>query len=378
MVSPATHRLPRLGLIGCGYVSKYHIAASAAVGTPLAAVCDRKPDAARALADRLNARCFDTPADLFRSGAVDAVVIATPHLQHVELAIAAVRAGLHVFIEKPLAVSASEACRLFAVLDQHPSRVCAVNFNHRAWPLWREIRKLIHENHIGDVVRFEWTITDWFRTQWYYEQSAWRGTWAGEGGGILVNQCPHQLDMLGWLFGAPERVVADVRFGKHHHLDVEDEVHALLHYPAGHTGCFIASTGEPCGVNRLDIVGDLGLLRIESETAYHFTQFATSARQHIHTNQTRNDPPAHTSRQVVVADHEDEYVVMIQNFIQACAGNAAPIASARDALQSIELANAILLSGVSGRAVSMPPDQAAFDALLEDKQRAELSGGGDA
>jgi predicted dehydrogenase len=220
-------------------------------------------------------------------------------------------------------------------------------------------------------VRWQWTITDWYRSQWYFEQSAWRGTWNGEGGGLLVNQCPHQLDLVTHLFGPPTRVLANVRRGKHHHITVEDEVHAVMDHANGATGCFIASTGEPCGTNRLEIVGDRGVIRVTAEDRYELISYATPASVHTATSQHRNAPPEYTTQTITVGGHEDEYRDVLANFIEACDVRQKPLASVADARGSIELANAILLSGETGRSVTLPVDRAAVAELLARLQREE-------
>lgn len=370
---PAADHLIRLGLIGCGYVSKYHIAASAAVGAPIVAVCDRDASAAQRVAAKVGAKIFADADALFASGEVDAVIIATPHFHHVPLAIAAMRAGLHVFCEKPLAVSAADADHAVAEHARHPELVCGVNFNHRAWPLWRSIKSLIAVGELGQIVRYQWTITDWYRTQWYFDQSAWRGTWTGEGGGLLVNQCPHQLDMMTHLFGSPTRVTARVRYGKHHDITVEDEVHAIFDHDGGATGSFVASTGEPTGANRLEIVGDRGIIRVTDENSYELTNFVTPASRHTRESQQRSDPPEHSTRRVEVGDHEGEYHEILAAFVNACIGRGKPLATAQDAVAGLEVANAILLADDLGRSVTLPVERPAFAALLERLQRNEAA-----
>lgn len=368
---PTRDRTLRLGLIGCGYVSKYHLAASAALNVPIVAVCDRKHAAAEAIASKIGARTFDDAEALIASGGVDAIILATPHFQHVPLAIAALERGLHVLCEKPLAVTAAEADLAIAAQARHPDLTFAVNFNHRAWPLWRSIKSLLDRGELGPIVRWQWTITDWYRSQWYFEQSAWRGTWNGEGGGLLVNQCPHQLDLVTHLFGLPTRVLANVRRGKHHRIRVEDEVHALVDHASGATGCFIASTGEPCGTNRLEIVGDRGVIRVTAEDSYELITYATPASVHTATSQHRNAPPAFTTQTIAVGDRENEYRDVLANFVEACVVQQKPLASVEQARGSIELANAILLSGETGRSVTLPADRGAVAELLARLQREE-------
>lgn len=367
--SPPTHA-PRLGLIGCGYVSKYHIAASKALGTRVTATCDRKFDAAQRVAEQLDSRPFGTAEELLDSGLVDAVIIATPHFAHTQLALDAMDRNLHVLVEKPLTVTAGEADRLNAAHARKPHLVFAVDFQQRTWPLWNEVKRRLDDGSVGEIYRFNWTITDWYRTQHYYRQSAWRGTWTGEGGGVLVNQCPHQLDLICWFFGLPQRVLASTRFGKHHEIEVEDEVHAILEYPNGCVGSFITSTGEPFGQNRLEIFGDRALIRVTSLTSLEVITLSGSGREHTMTVAARDTTPAKTRWHAEYPEYEAEYIDIVKNFVEACAGRARPLASGTDAALSVDLANAMLMSGFEHRPVALPSDRGAFDRVLRTLQGA--------
>ncbi len=357
-----------MGLIGCGYVSKYHIAASRLLCAPITATCDRKFEAAERVAGELGTKAFHTSEELLDSGLVDAVIIATPHFSHTQLALDAFDRNLHVLVEKPLTVTAAEADKLNAAHAKKPNLVFAVDFQQRTWPLWNEVRKRLADGSVGEVYRFNWTITDWYRTQHYYRQSAWRGTWTGEGGGVLVNQCPHQLDLICWFFGLPQRVLASTRFGKHHDIEVEDEVHAILEYPNGCVGSFITSTGEPFGQNRLEIFGDRALIRVTSLTQLEVVTLAGSGRDHTMTVAARDTTPAKTTWQAEYPEYEAEYVDLVKNFLESCQGRAKPLASGLDASASVDLANAMLLSGFEHRPVQLPSDRAAFNRVLETLQ----------
>lgn len=359
---------PRLGLIGCGYVSKYHIAASRAIGARITATCDRKFESAERVAAQVGATPLPTAEALFESGLVDAVIIATPHFAHTQLTLDAFGRGLHVLVEKPLTVTASEADRLAAAHAQRPDLVFAVDFQQRTWPLWNEVKKRLSDGSVGDVYRFNWTITDWYRTQHYYRQSAWRGTWTGEGGGVLVNQCPHQLDLICWFFGLPQRVLASTRLGKHHDIEVEDEVHAILEYENGCVGSFITSTGEPFGQNRLEILGDRAMIRVTSLTTMEVISLSRSGREHTMTIAARDSTPDKIRWSADFPEYENEYVDVLKNFVDACQGKASPVATGEEAAASVDLANAMLLSGYEHRPVALPSDRAAFDRVLRTLQ----------
>ena len=196
---------------------------------------------------------------------MDAVIIATPHYQHTTLGIAALKQGLHVMVEKPISAHKADAERLIATHQQHPQQVFAGMFQLRAEPRYLKIQKLIQAGELGEVVRMSWIMTDWFRTEAYYASGGWRATWKGEGGGVLLNQCLHNLDAMQWLLGMPARVRGFCQLGRFHHIEVEDNVSAYLEYPNGATGTFVSSTGEAPGTNRFEIVGTRGKVVLERD-----------------------------------------------------------------------------------------------------------------
>ena len=246
----------RLGLIGYGKMGAVHAGLILAGKVPeleLTAVAESAPGRLDALAGPSK---FSEPAELLASGLVDAVLIATPHPTHVPLGLAALRAGLHVLVEKPLAVHKADAQRLVAAGRRRPRQVFGEVFNQRTDPFFRKIRELVRGGEMGTVRRINWTITNWFRPEAYYRSSGWRATWAGEGGGVLLNQSVHNLDLFQWIFGWPRRVRAHCQFGRYHDIEVEDDVTAHLAYPDGLRAAFITSTGEAPGTNRLEVAAD--------------------------------------------------------------------------------------------------------------------------
>jgi predicted dehydrogenase len=245
----------RLGLIGYGNMGAGHAAQVAGGKIPrltLTAVAESNPARHPHLS---GVKVFTEPAALLKSGLVDAVLIATPHPLHAPLALAALKAGCHVLLEKPFAVHKAEALPVIAAAKRRPAQVFAAVFNQRTDPYFRKIRDLIRGGTFGAVRRINWTITNWFRPEAYYKSSSWRATWAGEGGGVLLNQCPHNLDLLQWMTGMPVRVRAHCHFGRYHDIEVEDDVSAYLEYADGAHATFIASTGEAPGTNRPSPLG---------------------------------------------------------------------------------------------------------------------------
>ena len=209
------------------------------------------------------AKTFTSSEAMIRSGDVDAVLIATLHYDHTTIGIDALQQGIHVLVEKPISVHVADAQKLIAA-HTDPKVVFAAMFNQRTDPKYIRTKRLIESGELGEIRRVQWTITDWFRPEAYYASGGWRATWKGEGGGVLLNQCPHNLDLLQWLCGMPIKMPAFCRLGKYHNIEVDDEVTAYFEYPNGATGVFITTTGEAPGTNRLEIVGDRGKVVLES------------------------------------------------------------------------------------------------------------------
>ena len=253
----------RLGIIGLGNMGSAHVKHILDGLIPncvLGAVCDIDEAKLKKYADQ---KCYADSAAMIRSGDVDAVLIATPHYFHTTIGIDALENGIHVLTEKPISVHKADCERLIAAHNAHPELVFAAMFNQRTDPHYLKIRQLVETGELGELRRTNWIITDWFRTEAYYRSGGWRATWAGEGGGVLLNQCPHNLDLFQWICGMPSAITAIGAVGKHHDIEVEDEVTALLEYPNGATGVFVTTTSEAPGTNRLEIVGTRGKLVCE-------------------------------------------------------------------------------------------------------------------
>ena len=247
----------RMGIIGLGGMGKYHASLLQEEKVPrceLTAVCDAAP---KQLEGWDGIKTFADSRKLIRSGEVDAVLIVTPHYGHTPIGIDALEQGLHVLVEKPISVHKKDCERLIAA-HTDKNLVFAAMFQMRTDPHYVRIKKLIDDGELGELQRVNWIVTEWFRTDAYYAASAWRATWKGEGGGVLLNQCPHNLDLLQWMCGMPARVRAFAGLGKHHDIEAEDDVTAYFEYANGATGVFITSTGEAPGTNRLEIAGDRG------------------------------------------------------------------------------------------------------------------------
>lgn len=357
----------RLGIIGIGNMGHGHIGnirGGQVPGCRVAALCDVDP-AAYADIDGDYARFTDSKA-LIRSGEVDAVLIATPHYDHTTIGIDALRQGLHVMVEKPISVHKADCERLIKAYEQRPRReqVFAAMFNQRTNPRYQRIRELIHRGELGAIRRVNWVITDWFRTFAYYASGGWRATWDGEGGGVLLNQCPHQLDLLQWLVGMPQRVRAHCRFGQWHEIEVEDDVTAYLEFPDGATGVFVTTTGEAPGTNRLEIVGERGKLVEEAGTLRFTRNEVEMSAFSRSTDQGFGKPPVWNC-EIPIQGHGGGHAEVLSNFCAAVRGEAELIAPAVEGIHSVELANAMLLSAWQDKTIDLPLSARSYERLLK-------------
>jgi predicted dehydrogenase len=353
----------RLGIIGVGNMGAYHgqmLLGGRVARAELTAVAD--VDATR-VARFPEVPGFADSRELIRSGAVDAVLIATPHYDHTLIGIDALRQGLHVLVEKPISVHKADCERLLAA-HTNPRQVFAGMFNQRTDPYYQKIRELVRGGEVGELCRLSWTMTDWFRTEAYYASSGWRATWAGEGGGVLLNQATHNLDLLQWIFGLPVRVRAVCGFGRYHSIEVEDDVTAILEFANGATGVFVTSTGEAPGTNRLEVTGDRGQLVYE-RNALRFAQNAVATSEFSRESAKHYELPARTEREFTFPDHGGQHVAVLQNFVDAILDGEPLLAPARDGAGAVELANAILWSAMRHEPVALPIDAAGYETHLQ-------------
>ncbi|WP_309398596.1 Gfo/Idh/MocA family protein [Cerasicoccus maritimus] len=353
----------RLGIIGLGIRGNTHaknILEGKTKGVELVAVSDPKQEQLDAFGESI--RKFTDPIEMMESGDVEAVIIATPHYSHTTLGIAALERNLHVFVEKPISVHKADCIKLISAY-KNPNLVFAAGLNQRCIPYYRKLRELIQSRQLGKIERISWTITDWYRTDAYYQAGSWRATWKGEGGGVLLNQCSHNLDILQWLFGMPEKVTAICQFGRHHDIEVEDAVTALLEFSNGATGVFITSTGESPGMNRLEVAAENGLVVIE-KGHLKFTQNDKPTPEHCRTAEDGFQKPESKEIDVITDEFTYGHVEILQNFADAILTGAPLIAPAVFGKRPVELANAMLYSAFKNEAVTLPLDAEAYEAEL--------------
>ena len=271
-----------LGIIGAGNIGSAHISNVLAGLCPeieITAAADRRESRRAWIREKLpDIRIYNEGSDLIADGQCEAVMICVPHYQHPGLAIDAMRHGLHVLVEKPAGVYTLQVREMNAEADKHPELTFAMMFNQRTNCVYRKLKQMIDGGELGALKRVSWLITDWYRTQMYYDSGAWRATWSGEGGGVLLNQCPHQLDLLQWLCGLPTKVRAFCHEGKWHDIEVEDDVTAYLEYENGATGVFVTTTADAPGTNRLEVTGTLGKVVCEDGKLI-FSRLKTDERE---------------------------------------------------------------------------------------------------
>jgi predicted dehydrogenase len=353
----------RIGVIGLGNMGRGHarsILDNKVPGLQLTAVADVTPKASEAVPE---VPFFPTPEALIASGKVDAVLIATPHFSHTTIGIAALKAGLHVLVEKPISVHKADVEKLLAA-HTNPRQVFAAMFNQRTDPYYIRIREMVRDGTLGEVRRISWIITNWFRSAAYYASGSWRATWGGEGGGILLNQCPHNLDLYSWMLGQPKRVRAFCRFGQYHDIEVEDDVTAYFEHENGATATFIATTGEAPGTNRLEIAAENGRLVMESDKLI-FTRNEIPTSVFSRTTKESFAAPKTTEHLFEFSNHGDQHVGIMRNFVEAISDGKPLIAAAAEGINSVELANAMLLSGFEDRAVDLPLEGAIYERALQ-------------
>jgi predicted dehydrogenase len=371
---PQSSEKVRLAVIGVGVMGSSHVRDIASQdNTTLAAVCDIDPARADHFAAEFQVPGYTDYRAALEHPGLEGVVIATPHYDHTPISIAALERGLHVLTEKPIAVHVKDARGMIeaytSARDRYPGLVFAIMFQMRTHGYWQKVKSLLEAGELGRLVRVTWLITDWFRTQAYYDNGGWRATWKGEGGGVLLNQCPHNLDLYQWLFGLPQRLAGFAAIGKYHHIEVEDEVTGYFEHANGMVGHFITTTAESPGTNRLEIVGEGGKLVAENGqlSLYRNRQSMLEA---IRSSPNAFDRVECALEEVPFTPHSEwGHRLVLVNFAEAIRRGAPLIAPAVEGLDSLMLGNAILLSSFQRQPVALPFDEDAYAALLQELVR---------
>ncbi|MBN2852104.1 MAG: Gfo/Idh/MocA family oxidoreductase, partial [Clostridia bacterium] len=288
-----------------------------------------------------------------------------PHYYHPEYAMLAMRKGYHVLLEKPAGVYTKQVREMNDVAKKSQA-VFSMMFNQRTNPLYMKTKDLVTSGELGELKRTIWIITDWYRPQSYYDAGGWRATWKGEGGGVLLNQDPHQLDLWQWICGMPSSVQSFCYFGKHHEIEVEDDVTAFVEFENGATGVFVTSTGEAPGTNRLEISGDQGQIVIENDIL-RFRRLRTPERQFNKEFKGGFGQPECWDMIIPVSENNPKHKGITQNFVNAIIKGEPLIAPGIEGINSLTLSNAMLLSSWENRKITLPMDEELFLRILNEK-----------
>lgn len=353
----------KVGIVGVGNMGSNHsklFLENKVPGATLAAVCDLVPEKLKKFEDTPQ---FTDYKKMLREADLDAVVVATPHYDHTTIGIAALKAGLHVLVEKPISVHKADAERLINTKRKR-SQVFAAMFNQRTDPRYRWLKERIDNGEFGRINRINWIITNWFRTQSYYDNGDWRATWEGEGGGVLLNQCPHQLDLWQWLFGMPINMRAFCQRGRFHKIEVEDDVTAFMEYKDGSTGVFITTTGEAPGTNRLEIAAEKAKIVVEGKNI-NILRNMVSSSAFCKTSEKSFATPERYTETVTFPNGGEQHLGIFKNFVAAIRGEEKLISPAPEGIHSVELANAMILSGQREKTIELPMSAVAYERNLK-------------
>jgi predicted dehydrogenase len=360
----------RIGIIGLGNIGSGHAGRIIQGEVPecrLAAVCDSNPERLQWAGANFGeaVRIFGDVEALLDAGVVDAVIIATTHYSHPVLAIRCLRSGLHVLVEKPAGVYTRQVREMNEVAAGS-GKVFGIMYNQRTHPVYQKLRDLIRRGELGELRRTNWIITNWYRPQSYYDSGGWRATWAGEGGGVLLNQDPHQLDLWQWTCGMPQRVRAFMAFGKYHTIEVEDDVTAYVEYENGATGIFVTSTGEAPGTNRLEVTGDRGKIVVE-DGKLTFWRLEVSERQFNREYKGGFGEPECWKCEIPVHGTASQHAGIIGDWVKAIQTGSALLAPGVEGINGLEISNAMHLSAWTDGWVELPVDADLFYDKLQEK-----------
>ena len=360
-----------LALIGLGNMGSSHIEWMEDLpNVNTAAICDIDKNLAKKHGEKYQVPYVYSVDELWKIKDLEAVVIATPHYDHTNIAIEAFNRGLHVLTEKPVGVHVQDVMKSSKAYDEalkkHPNLLYAAVFQQRTMSHWKKIKELLDSNELGKLIRTTWIITSWFRTQYYYASGGWRATWQGEGGGVLLNQCPHNLDLYQWLVGMPKSITGFNTLGKYHDIEVEDEVTAYFEHENGMVGHFITSTGEAPGTNRLEIVGENGKLVCEGDNLT-FYRNRISCLKYLKESKKSFDTPEVWKIPIDYQKNSgNNHQQIIENFANAITKGEKLVAGAKEGIYSVAIGNAILYSGQNNNEKVVNPIDSDFPNTYAD------------
>ena len=363
----------KLGIIGIGNMGSNYATKVTQGECPdfeLVAVADVNPARLKWAKENLkdNVTLFSTAEEMLDSGMLDACMVETPHYVHPHYAMECMKRGIHVMIDKPAGVYTKQVREMNECAKQHPEVVFAVMFNQRTNCVYKKMRELVQSGKYGSIRRTNWIITDWYRPQVYYDSGSWRATWAGEGGGVLLNQSPHQLDLWQWICGMPKKVYANMKFGQWHDIEVEDDVTCFVEYENGATGTFITTTGDACGSNRFEIQMDKAKLLVE-HNQLHVWEFEMTEQEFSKTNQSPFGYPKAEELVIDLDGSNPQHVGVINAWGGAILRGEALVAEGAEGIHGLMLSNAMHLSGFTGNMVELPFDEDLYYEELEKRIR---------
>ena len=352
----------KLGIIGIGNMGSGHagnIKKGRCPEIDLVAIADNNPkrlDWAKQQNYAENITYFNTAEDMLDSGIINACIVAVPHYDHTKYAIECMKRGIHVMVEKPAGVYTKQVREMNAEAEKHPVVVFGMMFNQRTNCVYRKLRELVRSGDYGEIRRTNWIITDWYRPQCYYDSGDWRATWSGEGGGVLLNQCPHQLDLWQWICGMPVKVEAHLHFGKWHDIEVEDDVTTYVEYANGATGVFITTTGDAHGTNRFEIQMDRAKFVVENNKLV-MTEYAMTEQEFSKTNTQPFATVNSITREVETDGENPQHIGVLNAWANAILHGGKLVAEGKEGINGLTLSNAMHLSAFLGKEVEIPFDE---------------------
>ena len=352
----------KLGIIGIGNMGSGHagnIKNGCCPEIELTAIADINPerlDFAKQQNYAENITYFSTAEQMLDSGIINACMIAVPHYDHTKYAIECMRRGIHVMVEKPAGVYTKQVREMNAEAEKHPEVVFGMMFNQRTNCVYRKLRELVQSGNYGEIRRTNWIITNWYRPQCYYDSGDWRATWSGEGGGVLLNQCPHQLDLWQWICGMPVKVESHLHFGKWHNIEVEDDVTTSVEDAHGATGVFITSTGDAHGTNRFEIQMDKAKFVIENDKLT-MTEYEMTEQEFSKINTQPFATVNSTTREVETDGENPQHIGVLNAWANAILHGGKLVAEGKEGINGLTLSNAMHLSAFLGKEVEIPFDE---------------------
>lgn len=363
----------RLGIIGIGNMGSSHCKSIIENKVPeleLTVVADRQESRRDWARENLpeSVVILEEGKDLIASGLCDAVLVAVPHYQHPELSMDAMAHGLHVLCEKPAGVYTKQV-REMNDAAKKSGCVFAMMFNQRTNCIYRKMHELVTGGELGAIKRVNWIVTDWYRTQAYYDSGSWRATWDGEGGGVLLNQCPHNMDLIQWICGMPSKVQAFCHNGKWHDIEVEDDVTAYLEYPNGATGVFVTTTADAPGTNRFEVTLEMGKLVCENDKLT-LHKLAVNERTFCKTAKGGFDTPECTVMEVETDGMNEQHVGVMKAFAGKILRGTPLVADGEEGIHGLTLSNAMHLSSWLKKEIELPFDEELFLSELNKRRAA--------